>query len=132
MKYNEEVDAVCNTSFSDPPVGEITSIEYFQQMFSDEIIENFVDLPNLYCVQKTGRPMNTNENEMEQFLGIYITIRIVNILGYRMYWADSTRFNPLADIVSRNRCNTLRNYFHIKITSQRRLVMTQIMTRCSK
>jgi hypothetical protein len=61
MKDIEEMDAICNTTFSDPP-DEITTFKYFKQMCRNEIIENFVDKSNLYCVQKTGRPLNTNKN----------------------------------------------------------------------
>jgi hypothetical protein len=113
MKDIEEVDAVCNTSISDPPDEEITPFEYFKQMCTDEVIENFVEQSNLYCVQKTGRPLNTNKNEMEQFLGIHIMTGIVNMPSYKMYWADLTRSDPIADVMSRNRYDTMRNYFHI-------------------
>ena len=54
MKDTEEVDVVCNTSFSDPLDEEITP-EYFKQMCRDEVIENFVEQSNLYRVHKTGR-----------------------------------------------------------------------------
>jgi len=67
----------------------------------------------LYCVQKTGRPLNTNKNEMEQLPGIHTMAGIVNMPSYRMYWADSTRFDQIADVMSRNRFETMRNYFHI-------------------
>jgi len=117
MKDIEEVDAVCNTRFSDPPDEEITPFEYFKQMCRDEVIENFVEQSNLYCVQKTGRSLNTNKNEMEQFLGIHIMAGIVNMPSYRMYWADSTRYGPIADTMSRNRFDTLRNHFHINDNS---------------
>ena len=38
---------------------------------------------------------------------------IVNMPSYRMYWADSTRFDPVVDVMSRNRFGNMRNYFHI-------------------
>ena len=85
LKDIEEVEAVCNRTFSDPPDEEITSFKYFKQMGKDEVIENFVEKSTLYCAQKTGRPMNTNKNEMEQFLGIHIMAGIVNMPSYRMY-----------------------------------------------
>jgi len=59
MEDIEVVDIVCNTSFSDPPDEEITPSEYFKQMYRDEVIENFVEQSNLYCVHKTGRTLNT-------------------------------------------------------------------------
>jgi len=38
---------------------------------------------------------------------------IVNMPSYRTYWAESIRFDPIADVMSRNRFDTVRNYFHI-------------------
>ena len=64
MKDIEEVDAVCNISFSDPPDEEVTPVKYFKQTCRDEVIENSVKQSNLYCVQKKRRPVNTNKNEM--------------------------------------------------------------------
>jgi hypothetical protein len=113
MKDVDEVDVVCNTGFSDPPDEEITPSEYFKQMCRDEVVENFVEQSNLYCVQKTGRPLNTNKNEMEQFLGTHIMAGIVKLPSHRMYWADSTRFDLIADVMSRNRVDTMSKYFHI-------------------
>ena len=56
---------------------------------------------------------------MEQFLGIHIMAGIVNTPSYRMYeyWVDSTRFDPVADVMSRNWFDTMRNYFHINDNS---------------
>jgi hypothetical protein len=71
-------------------------------MCRDEVVENFVEKSSLYCVQKIGRPVNTNKNEMEQFLGIHIMAGTVNIPSCRMYWADSTRIDPIADVMFRN------------------------------
>jgi len=113
MKDIEEVDVACNTSFSDPPDEEITPFEYFKQMCRDELIENFVEQSNLYCVHKKGRTLNTNKNETEQFLDIHIMAGIVNTPSYRMYWADTTRLEPM----SRNWFDTMRNYFHINDNS---------------
>ena len=89
MKDTEEFDAVYNTSFSDPPDEEITPSEYLKQICRDEVIENFVEKSNLCCVHKTGRILNTNKNEMEQFLDIHIMAGIVNMPSYKMYWADN-------------------------------------------
>ena len=112
-----KVDAVCNTSFSYPPDEEVTPFEYFKQMCRDEVIENFVKQSNLYCVQKIGGPLNTNKNEMEHLLGIHIMAGIVIMPCYRMYWAGWTRFDPIADVMSRNRFDTMRRYFHINDNS---------------
>jgi hypothetical protein len=43
MKNIEEIDAVCNVSFSDPPDDEMTPLQYFKEMCSDDIIQNLAD-----------------------------------------------------------------------------------------
>jgi hypothetical protein len=75
----------------------------------DEVIENFVEQSNLYCVHKIGRILNTSKNEIEQFLDIHIMAGIVNLPNYRMYWAVTTRLEPIADVMSRNWFDTVRN-----------------------
>ena len=42
---------------------------------------------------------------------------IVNMPSYRMYWADTTRLEPIADVMSRNWFDTMRNYLHINDNS---------------
>ncbi|KAJ4438316.1 hypothetical protein ANN_14258 [Periplaneta americana] len=37
--------------------------------------------------------------------------------SYRMYWADATRFSPIADVMVRNRFDKLRTYFHVNDNS---------------
>jgi hypothetical protein len=46
-----------------------------------------------------------------------------------MYWADETRFGPIANAMSRNVIDTMRNYFYI---NENRLEIIQIMTSCVK
>jgi hypothetical protein len=81
MKGIEEVHAICNTSFSDPP-NEITPFECFKQMCRDEVIEICVEQSNLYCVRKTRRPLNPNKHRIEQFLCIHIMLGIVSMPRY--------------------------------------------------
>ena len=45
----------------------------------------------MYSVQCIGRSIQTNENEMEQFLGILIMMGVINYPQYRMYWSSETR-----------------------------------------
>ena len=37
--------------------------------------------------------------------------------NYRMYWADTTRLEPITDVMSKNQFDTIRNYFHINDNS---------------
>jgi len=54
---------------------------------------------------------------MEQFLGIHIMAGILYMPNYRMYWADMTRLEPIADVMTRNWFDIMRNYLHINDNS---------------
>jgi hypothetical protein len=51
MKNIEEMNTVCNVSFSDPPEDEIIPFQCFK-MYEDEVIENL--LSNQICVVLNG------------------------------------------------------------------------------
>jgi hypothetical protein len=40
-------------------------ISVFQNVCKDEVIENFVEQSNLYCVQETDSSLGTDSDEME-------------------------------------------------------------------
>lgn len=82
-------------------------------MFDKSIIDNLVDQTNLYSVQKTGTSINTRVSEMEQFLGIHMMSGIIQMPSYRMFWGGSTRYPLIADVMSRNRFDSMRTYIHI-------------------
>ncbi|XP_049809306.1 piggyBac transposable element-derived protein 2-like [Schistocerca nitens] len=113
MKDIEEVDTSCNAVFSDPPRDELTPLQYFRIMCSDDIIQNLVEQSNLYCTQKTGASLDTNVREVEKYIGINSLAGVVKMPSYRMYWTEATRFSPIADSMPRNRFDKLRNYLHV-------------------
>ncbi|XP_049794505.1 piggyBac transposable element-derived protein 2-like [Schistocerca nitens] len=113
MKDIEEVDTSCNAVFSDPPGDELTPLQYLKIICSDDIIQNLVEQSNLYCTQKTCASLDTNVREIKKYIGINILAGVVKMPSYRMYWAEATRFSPIADSMPRNRFDKLRNYLHV-------------------
>jgi hypothetical protein len=47
---------------------------------------------------------------MDEFLGIHITAVIVKMPSYRVYWADTTRFAPITDVMPRNRFDRMGTF----------------------
>jgi hypothetical protein len=90
------VDAASNTSFSDTPDEEITPFEYFKCV-ETKWLKTSSSSP-ICIVYRKQEGHWTHKNEIEQFLGIHIMAEIVNMPSYRMYWADSTRFDPTVDV----------------------------------
>ena len=81
--------------------------------FGHELIETISEQTDLYSVQTSGKNIQTNNNEIEQFIGILIMMGIVKYPSYRMYWSPETRIPAIADVMSVNRFENLKRYFHI-------------------
>lgn len=115
----DQVETIChaNEMFSKP--AEIsTPLQYFKKFFDDDIINNLVEQTNMYSIQKGRICINTNYNEISVFLGIHIMSGIIRMPSYKMYWARETRYPPIADLMSRNRFETLKSNFHINDNTQ--------------
>ena len=109
-----EVDAKFEgPPFPDPPVHDLEPRNYFDMFFGHELIETISEQTDLYSVQTSGKNIQTNNNEIEQFIGILIMMGIVKYPSYRMYWSPETRIPAIADVMSVNRFENLKRYFHI-------------------
>ena len=67
----------------------------------------------IYSVQKTDSLLNTTAEETEQLIGIQIYMSIIDFPNFRKYWANETRYPIIADIMSRNRYQKLREFVHV-------------------
>ena len=63
---------------------------------------------NLYSSLVSGKSINTNVKEMEQFLGIQMLMGIVKMPNYHTYWKTEIRNSTIADFVPNNRYKSLR------------------------
>lgn len=95
-----------------PPENMTTPYGYFKMFFDDEIFEMISLESNLYAHQKDGCVLNTTPKEIEQLVGILMTMGIVKMPNTRMYWSSHSRYSPVADVMSRNRFEQLRKYLH--------------------
>ena len=64
-------------------------------------------------MQKTGKSMNTNKNELKQYLGIQIYKSMTVLPACIMYWSEKTRYAPISDAMSINRYKKLRQFIHV-------------------
>ena len=103
-------DRTWKGSFPAPPEEEWESIEYFYRFFTKDLINHIVEQTNIYALQQNSS-FRTDIEEVEKFLGCLMKMGIVNMPRYEMYWAQSTRFGPVADVLSRNRFTELKNLF---------------------
>lgn len=102
-----------------PPQQDIITVEdplnYFKRFLDDEMIDEFVKQSNLYAHEKDGVAANITRDEMDKYIGILIHMAIVRMPQYTMYWSNSTMYSPIADVLSRNRFQEIKKYFHVVV-----------------
>lgn len=67
---------------------------------------------NLYSTQKFDKCVDTSFQEIQDFLGIELLMGIVDMPAYTNYWAQETRYPPIADIMPLKRYQALRRSLH--------------------
>ena len=68
-------------------------------------------------MQKDCAAVSTSKGEIEQFIGMQMLMSVVQLPKCEMYWANETRYAPIADVMGRNRYKTLRRYLHVNDNS---------------
>ncbi|KAK0151520.1 Valine--tRNA ligase [Merluccius polli] len=106
-----------NTDFSGPDItgDDIslhTPLEYFQKFVSEDMVEALTQNTNEYSFQAHGTSINTTAKEIEKMLGMYLKMGLVQMAGTRMYWETETRYSPVADVMPRNRFQSLLTSLH--------------------
>lgn len=104
-------DDTFDLEFSDPPDEVLSPLTYFKMFVDDECIAHITEQTNMYAMQKDAREIAVTIHEMEQFLSI-LFVGLFPCPSYRMYWAGDSRFNVVADTMSRNRFETILRYLH--------------------
>ncbi|KAL7880052.1 hypothetical protein SRHO_G00023060 [Serrasalmus rhombeus] len=89
-----------------------TPLVYFRRFVSLDMLENIVEHTNQFIVQKHGKCVDTSVKELEQVLGMYLRMGLVQMSGVRQYWESEVRYGPVADVMSRNRFNLLLSVIH--------------------
>ena len=83
--------------YPDPPGSDLTLVEYFQMFFDKDLVNVLSQQTTLYSVQVNVKSINTNNKEIEQYLGVLIFTGVLKFPQYRLYWNPSTRIPTIAD-----------------------------------
>ncbi|KAM7298741.1 piggyBac transposable element-derived protein 3-like [Ixodes scapularis] len=94
------------------PVTIEPALTYFRKFISTEMITSLAEETNLYSTQSTGHSLNVTEAELEQYIGIYLMMGLVQMPSVRCYWENGTRFPVVADVMPRNRFEKLMRLIH--------------------
>ncbi|KAL3217704.1 hypothetical protein MRX96_050957 [Rhipicephalus microplus] len=80
-----------------------TPIVIFRRLLTDDMLAILVDQTNIYSTQKYGKSVNTSVPEVEQYIGMYLKMGLVQMPNVRCYWEQDSRNSPIADTMPRNR-----------------------------
>ena len=88
-------------------------IAFFRYSFTNEILQFTSDESNKYAIQiNPNKPLLLTKDELEQFTGILYMMTIVRMPGIRSYWNMETRYEKIANIMSRNRFDEIKRFVH--------------------
>lgn len=95
-----------------------TSLQYFDQYFSDDFFREAAEFSNQYSIWKLGKILHTDVQELKKFFAVNLVMGCVPFPRLRMYWSNDHRYTLVCDNISRDRFFSLRNCFHVVDVSQ--------------
>ena len=98
--------------FPNPPEEEISPMRYFKQLFDDKLIDHIAEQSNSYSVQQSGKSVNLCKSELEQYFGKLLMMGLIKLPQYRMFWANGTRIPAIAEAMSVNRFDKIKQFLH--------------------
>lgn len=84
-----------------------TPYNYFRKFITPAMVDLLVLNTNMYSAAKSGKCINTDNKEIEHLLGMFLRMGIAQMAGNRVYWESKTRYDPVANVMSRNRFMSL-------------------------
>lgn len=94
------------------PAPVLEPIAYFYKMFTMLALHHIVEQTNLYSCQTKSQPIDINILELQNFIGILITMSIVSMPAYTDYWSNACRFETIATVMPLKRFQKIRKYLH--------------------
>ena len=76
------------------------------------MIENICTQTYFYHLQKTGKETVFTTTDINQFIGSYFLMGLVRMPSVRSYWENGMRYSDIADVMSRNKFDTLQRHLH--------------------
>ncbi|KAF2354490.1 PiggyBac transposable element-derived protein [Trinorchestia longiramus] len=86
---------------------------YFKSLVSDDIIKKICEQTNLFALQNDpSKPLNLNNLEFEQWLGICMQMSVTKIDNTRLYWSAHALNENISQIMSRKRWEDIKSNLH--------------------
>ena len=83
----------------------MTPLQYLKLFWDENILEHIAHHTNLYSVQQNRK--------LRCFFGIQMTMAIVKMPQYKMYWSPEFRYERVAVVIRLKRYETLRKFLHV-------------------
>lgn len=106
--------------FSPPPVKKMSPYEYFGLFMDSNIIADICEQTNLYSSQTSddGRSIGVTPGDIEQHIGQLLLMGVNKVPSYRAYWGTATRYSPIADVMPRNKFDSIKRFLHFNDNSK--------------
>lgn len=65
-----------------------------------------------YYTQKHGKPLSLTVEELTSVLGMFFRMGLVDMHRIRAYWENGSRYEPVAQVMSRNRFESIVSHLH--------------------
>ena len=96
-----------------PPSAEnMTLFQYFQRFWDNKIRKYLTEETNLYSMQETENSIIVTEDEIKVFFGIQMTMAIVRMSQYEMYWSPEFRYDRVRCAMTLKRYKLTRRFIH--------------------
>ena len=95
-----------------------TPFEFFKEIITDEMLDRVETESNNYAMIKTGKELKSTRKEIETFIGLYLRMGLMKAHCTRAYWAQKTRYPPVADWMTRNRFELIARTLHFTDNNQ--------------
>lgn len=82
-----------------------------------EIFQNNCDCTNVRFLEEKGKPLNFILPEIKKFFAISLLMSCLKYPQVRMYWANTTKVNAIATVMTRNRFFSIRANWKVVIDS---------------
>ena len=92
------------------PAEELSPIQYFKQFWSNNITGKLTTETNIYLVQKSGKCIDTNGQDIERFIGIQMLMSIISLPSYQLYWSKDLCIDCVTNLMSLKRYELIRRY----------------------
>lgn len=95
-----------------PPAEPLTALQYFDMFVSRSMMKQVVEETNKYHLQKYGTTLNMTIEELSSVLAMFFRMGLVDMHRVRAYWENGSRYELVAEVMSRNRFEKIASSLH--------------------